>query len=106
MFASALKASYHRPSTKGDSVAFDFLKRLNMGALACAMFVALALVSNGKDSETSKAVLPRAAKTEVIITPSAFQKHLRGHKNLPLFYSPSNDRENHCQENPSHNSTL
>jgi hypothetical protein len=77
-----------------------------MGALAFAMFVALALVSNGKDSETSKAVLPRAAKTEVIITPSAFQKHLRGHKNLPLFYPPSNDRENHCQVNTSHNSTL
>ena len=106
MFAFALDASYHRHSTKGSSVASGFLKRLNMGTLAFAMFVALALLSNDKDSGTSKAVRPRAAKTEVVTTPSAFQQHLRGHKNLLLFYPPSNDRESHCQASTRHNSTL
>jgi hypothetical protein len=74
MFASALDASYHRPGTKGASVASRFLRQLNMGALAFAMFVALALLSNtqGKDAGPGKLSAPRAAKTEVVIDNFSF----------------------------------
>ena len=69
MFASALEASYHGPSTKGSRFTSRFLKQLNMGSLAFAMFVALALLSNtqGKDSGPGKLSAPRAARTEVFI---------------------------------------
>ena len=71
MFASTLNTSYQTPGTKAGSVASRFLRRLNMGALASAMFVALALLSNtqGKDSGPSKPAAPRAAKTELAIHP-------------------------------------
>ena len=67
MFASAFDASYHAPDTKGSPVACRFLRQLNMGALACAMFVALALLSNtqGKDAGLGKLSAPRAAKAVV-----------------------------------------
>ena len=67
-------ASYHRPSTKGSLVASRFLKQLNMGTLAFAMFVALALLSNkqGKDSGPAKPSAPRATKTEVVIDDFSF----------------------------------
>ena len=69
MFASAFDASYHGPDTKGSPVACRFLRQLNMGTLACAMFVALALLSNtqGKDAGPGKLSAPRAATTEVVI---------------------------------------
>ena len=69
MFAPALDASYQGPGTKGSPVVCRFLKQLNMGTLACAMFVALALLSNtqGKDSGPGKLSAPRAARTEVFI---------------------------------------
>ena len=69
MFAPALDASYHGPGTKGSPVLCRFLKQLNMGTLACAMFVALALLSNtqGKDAGPGKLSAPRAATTEVVI---------------------------------------
>jgi hypothetical protein len=45
-----------------------------MGALAFAMFVALALLSNtqGKDAGPGKLSAPRAAKTEVVIDNFSF----------------------------------
>ena len=69
MFATALEASYHGPSTKGSRFTSRFLKQLNMGSLAFAMFVALALLSNtqGKDSGPGKLSAARATRTEVFI---------------------------------------
>jgi hypothetical protein len=69
MFAPAFDASYHGPDTKGSPVARRFLRQLNMGTLACAMFVALALLSNthGKDAGPGTLSAPRAAATEVVI---------------------------------------
>ena len=74
MVNSALDASYHRPNTKGGSVASRLLKRLNMGALAFAMFVALALLSNtqGEHAGPGKLSAPRAAKPEVVIDNFSF----------------------------------
>jgi hypothetical protein len=61
MFAAALDASYHRSRTKGGLVASWFLKQLNMRTLACAMFVALALLSNtaSKDAGPESSALRR-----------------------------------------------
>ena len=69
MFAPALDVSYHGPGTKGSAVTCRFLKQLNMGTLACAMFVALALLSNtqGKDAGPGRLSAPRAAKTQLAI---------------------------------------
>ena len=77
MFASAFDASYHGPDTKGSPVACRFLRQLNMGTLACAMFVALALLSNtqGKDAGPGKLSAPRTAKTEVVIDNVSFSAH-------------------------------
>ena len=74
MFAPAFDASYHGPDTKGSPVACRFLKQLNMGSLAFAMFVALALLSNtqGKDAGTGRLSAPRAANTEVGINNFSF----------------------------------
>ena len=48
-----------------------------MGNLACAMFVALALLSNtqGKDAGPGKLSAPRATKTEVVIDNASFSPH-------------------------------
>jgi hypothetical protein len=69
MFAPAFDASYHGVDTKGSPVACRFLRQLNMGTLACAMFVALALLSNtqAKDAGPKKLSAPRAATTEVVV---------------------------------------
>jgi hypothetical protein len=69
MFAPALDASHHGPGIKGSPVVCRFLKQLNMGTLACAMFVALALLGNtqGKDAGPGKLSPPRAATTQVVI---------------------------------------
>jgi hypothetical protein len=77
MFAPAFDASYHGPDTKGSPVACRFLKQLNMGSLAFAMFVALALLSNtqGKDAGPGKLCAPRTAKTEVVIDNVSFSPH-------------------------------
>jgi hypothetical protein len=77
MFAPAFDASYHGPDTKGSPVACRLLKQLNMGTLACAMFVALALLSNtqGKDAGPGKLSAPRAAKTRVVIDNVNFSPH-------------------------------
>src|SRR5947207_14262564 len=76
MFAHALDVSYHGPGTKGSAVTCRFLKQLNMGTLACAMFVALALLSNtqGKDAGPGKLSAPRSAKTEVVSITSASRR--------------------------------
>jgi hypothetical protein len=68
MFASIFDASYHGPGTKGDPIAPRFLRQLNTGTLACAMFVALALLSNtqGKGPGPGKLSAPRAETTEVV----------------------------------------
>ena len=75
MFAPALNASHHGPDTKGSPVACRFLRQLNMGTLACAMFVALALLSNtqGKDAGPEKLSAPRVA--EVVIDDVSFSPH-------------------------------
>src|SRR6266496_730163 len=94
MFTFPFHNYYHRRTTRSLRLTGSrFLGYLNTRTLAFAMFVALALLSNthGKDSETSKSALPKAAKTEVI--PSAFPRHLRDHKNLLPFYPPSKDKE-------------
>ena len=77
MFASAFDVSYHGPDTKGSPVACRFLRQLNMGTLACAMFVALALLSNtpGKDAGPGKLSAPRAAKTQVVTDTVSFTPH-------------------------------
>ena len=77
MFAPALDASYRGPGTKGSPVACRFLRQLNMGNLACAMFVALALLSNtqGKDAGPGKLSAPPATKTEVVIDNASFSPH-------------------------------
>ena len=77
MFASAFDASYHAPDTKGSPVACRFLRQLNMGTLACAMFVALALLSNtlGKDAGLGKLSAPRAAKAQVVTDNVSFSPH-------------------------------
>jgi hypothetical protein len=77
MFAPALDASYHGTGIKGSPFICRFLKHLNMGTLACAMFVALALLSNtqGKDAGPGKLSAPRAAKTEVVIDNDRFSPH-------------------------------
>ena len=77
MFAPAFEASDHRPNTKGSPVACRFLRQLNMGTLACAMFLALALLSNmqGKDADLGKLSAPRAAKTDVVIDNVSFSRH-------------------------------
>jgi hypothetical protein len=69
MFTPAFDASYHGPGTKGNPVTPRFLRQLNMGTLACAMFVALAVLSNtqGKDAGPGKLSAPRAAKTQVVV---------------------------------------
>jgi len=74
MFAPALDASCHGSAIKGSPVVCRFLKQLNMGTLACAMFVALALLSNtqGRDSGPGKLSAPRAEKTEVVIDNFSF----------------------------------
>ena len=74
MFAPAHDASYHGIGPKASPVTCRFLKQLNMGTLACAMFVALALLSNtqGKDAGPGKLSAPRAAKTEVVIDDVSF----------------------------------
>jgi hypothetical protein len=71
MFASTPDTSYHSPATKGASVASWFLRRLNMGALAFAMFVALALLSNtqGTNAGPGRLSAARAAKSEIAIHP-------------------------------------
>jgi hypothetical protein len=76
MFAPALDASYHGPGIKGNSAARWFLRQLNMGTLACAMFVALALLSNtqGKDAGPGKLSAPRAAKTQVVVDNVSFSR--------------------------------
>ena len=77
MFAPTLDISYHGPGTKGRPVACRFLKQLNMGTLAVAMFVALALLSNtqGKDARPEKLSASRAAKTEVVIDNVSLSPH-------------------------------
>jgi len=77
MFAPALDASCHGSAIKGSPVVCRFLKQLNMGTLACAMFVALALLSNtqGKDAGPGKLSAPRTAKTEVVIDNVSFSAH-------------------------------
>jgi hypothetical protein len=69
MVAPVFDPSYHGPDTKGSPVACRFLRQLNMGTLACAMFVALALLSNtqGKDAGPGVLSAPRAAKTQIAI---------------------------------------
>jgi hypothetical protein len=76
MFSPAFDASYHGPDTKGSPVACRFLRQLNMGTLACAMFVALALLSNtpGKDAGPGKLSAPRAAKTQIVIDNVSFHR--------------------------------
>ena len=62
--------SYHRiRSSKRVAVLSPFLRHLNTGTLALAMFVALALLSTirDKDSETKKSAPTKAKKTEGII---------------------------------------
>lgn len=77
MFAPAFDASYHGPDTKGSPVACRFLRQLNMGTLACAMFIALAFLSNpqGKDAGPGKLSAPRAATTEVVIDKVSCSPH-------------------------------
>jgi hypothetical protein len=77
MFASALDASYHRPGTEGGGVASRFLRQLNMGTLACAMFIALALLSNtqGKDAGPGTLSAPRAPKTQVVVDKVSCSPH-------------------------------
>jgi len=77
MFASAFDASYHGSDTKGSPVACRFLRQLNMSTLACAMFVALALLSNtqGKDAGLGKLSAPRAAKAQVVTDNVSFSPH-------------------------------
>jgi len=76
MLASALDASYHRPSTKGGSVASRLLRRLNMGTLAFAMFVALALLSNtqGKDAGPRKYLRQEQQRLRLLSITLAFRR--------------------------------
>jgi len=77
MLAPAFNTSCHCPDTKGSSVARRFLRHLNMGTLACAMFVALALLSSTqeKDVGPGKLSAPRTAKTRVLIDNVSLSTH-------------------------------
>jgi hypothetical protein len=69
MFASTLDAPYHGHGTRVGPVASRFLRKVNMGAIAIAMFVALALLSNtkGNDAGPGKSSASRTAKNEIAI---------------------------------------
>jgi hypothetical protein len=76
MFAPALEASYHGLGAKGGPIVRRFLNHLNTGTLACAMFVALALLSQqGKDTRPGKLSAPRATKAEVAVDNASFLPH-------------------------------
>lgn len=105
MFAPAFDASYHGPDTKGSPVACRLLRQLNMGTLACAMFVALALLSNtqGKDAKPGKLSAPEAATTEVVIDNFSFSPPTiavpvgatvtwTNHDNVPHVVTSANNR--------------
>jgi plastocyanin len=74
MFAPDFDVPYHRHGIKGGSVASRFLRKLNMGVLASAMFVALALLSNTQGSNAGPRVLsaPKAANTQITINNFSF----------------------------------
>ena len=106
MFASALDTSHHGP-TKNSPFVSRFLKQLNMGSLAFAMFVALALLSNtqGKDAGTGRLSAPRAANTEVAINNFSFSPQTIAvpvggtvtwinHDNVPHVVTSANNRFN------------
>jgi hypothetical protein len=84
MFAPAFEASYQGPNTKGSLVARRFLRQLNMGTLACAMFVALALLSSTQEKDAGPGELsaPRTAKTRVLIDNLSLSTHTIATKNL------------------------
>jgi plastocyanin len=107
MFAPALDASYHTPNTKGGSVASRLLKQVNMGSLAFAMFVALAILSNtqGEDARPGRSSAPRAANTEVAINNFGFSPETIAvpvgatvtwinHDNVPHVVTSANNRFN------------
>jgi hypothetical protein len=77
MFAPAFNVSCHWPDTKERPVARRFLGHLNMGTLACAMFVALALLSSTQknDAGPGKLSAPRTAKTRVLIDNVSLSTH-------------------------------
>jgi len=77
MFAPAFDASYHGLDTEENLVARRFLRHLNMGTLACAMFVALALLSSTQENDTGPGKLsaPRTAKTRVLIDNVSLSTH-------------------------------
>jgi plastocyanin len=74
MIASSLHGYYHRPITRSGPAVSRSLRYLNMGTVAFAMFVALALLSStqSKDSETRKSTPSKATKTEVVIDNFSF----------------------------------
>jgi plastocyanin len=74
MFASPLHGYCHRRNVRSGPAAYRFLRYLNMGTLALAMFVALALLSNtrGKDSEPGKSAPAKTATTQVVIDNFSF----------------------------------
>lgn len=106
MFASALDTTHHGPTQNSPFVS-RFLKQLNMGSLAFAMFVALALLSNtqGKDAGPGRSSAPRAANTEVAInnfcfSPQTIAVPVGGtvtwinHDNVPHVVTSANNRFN------------
>ena len=67
--------AYHpRSATKRATILTPFLRHLNTGTLALAMFVVLALLSSthGKDSQTRDSAPVKATKTEVTIDNFSF----------------------------------
>src|SRR6266853_5744012 len=71
---SASPVHHEKHSARRVSALFPILKHVNTGALAFAMFVALALLSSthGKDSQTRDSAPVKATKTEVTIDNFSF----------------------------------
>ena len=71
---SASPVHYRKPPTRCVTVLTPFIRHVNTGTLAFAMFIALALLSNthGKDSQTRESASVKPTKTEITIDNFSF----------------------------------
>jgi hypothetical protein len=83
---SASPVRHHKSTVRSVSMLSAFLRHLNMGTLALALFVALALLNpvRGKEPETREAAHARDTEPELamkVATPqSRARQEIQGHK--------------------------
>jgi hypothetical protein len=86
---SASPVHYHKPTARCVSVLSPFLRHLNTGTLAFALFVALALLNpvRGKEPETRESAHARDTEPELAIeggdTSLPPRREIQGHKFNP-----------------------